>query len=190
MQKSSKSKRNDKINQNLLPLGSLFISIFLTLYLSTKANMLTDNFTYLANQTTTQGLFFIWAFVSIVTHYYLLYSLFHSLNINKLTLLTTFSIMLISSLIPYEKGVSFLGFLHVATAYIAFILYNYSLFKIYTNLKLLNQPHIDIIFGSYLMMLGVCFSITMYYGSINGLVEVLFCIITPILLNIIKIKAA
>lgn len=190
MQKSSKSKLNQKLISFLLCLSSCFIVPGLTIFLGFKANMLTNNFTYLANQPLTQPLFMVWLLVSILTHAYLLYTLYKIIKIKPQLILITFITMLISALIPYEKGISLMGFLHVATAYLAFILYNLCLYKFASMTSFYVIKQLSILYSLYLVMIGICFSITMYYGSINGLVEVIFCVTTPILLYLIKRKVA
>ncbi|MEG3058477.1 hypothetical protein [Anaerorhabdus sp.] len=190
MQKSSNSYLNTKFVNRLLLLSSVFVVPVLTIVLGSKTNILTSNFTYLANQSETQLLFLVWVSISIITHMLLFFIMYKQFQIPTSSVLFTLIIMFISALIPYEKGVSLTGFFHVAFAYLAFILYNYSLYKIYILAYTHHPKYCQCLLNLYLLMLGICFSITMYYGSINGLVEIIYCVCTPILLYLLKLKVA
>lgn len=190
MQKSNERKQN-KIFSTLLILSGFFIVPLLTLYLGTLTSLTLQNFTYLANQPTTKVAFILWAIVSIITHFGLLSSIYTSLNIKPKSILPiTFIILFISTVIPYPKGDSFLGFLHVASGYLAFILYNYSLLLVYIQAYMTKPNLFRVILNSYLFIFALCFVIFMVYGSINGLTEVIYCCVTVILITILKIKVA
>ncbi|MEG0176839.1 hypothetical protein [Anaerorhabdus sp.] len=152
--------------------------------------MTTENFTFLANQASTKQLFYVWSIISLITHYLLLYKLNKKLLINMNMINLTFITMFIATLIPYKNGISFIAFLHVAFGYLSFILYNYDLLLIYTRLKSFNPNFVQLIFNLYIFMLSICFAIFMFYGSINGLCEIIFCCSTPILLSLYIIKVA
>lgn len=190
MQKSNERKQN-KIFSTLLLLSGFFIVPLLTLYLGTLTSLTLQNFTYLANQPATKVSFTIWAIVSIITHFGLLYSIYTTLKIKSVSiLLITFIILFISTVIPYPKGDSLLGFLHVVSGYLAFILYNYALLQIYIQAYIIKPRLFKVILNIYLCMFGLCFVIFMIYGSINGLTEVIYCSVTVILITFLKIKVA
>lgn len=190
MQKSNEEKQN-KFFSLLLVGSGLFVVPALTLYLSTLASITLENFTYLANQPSSKLVFISWAIISIITHLGLLLNLYTNLKIKQKSLLyLTFITLFISTIIPYPKGDSLLGFLHVASGYLAFILYNYALLQLYIHAQTIYSKLYTTILNIYLIMFGVCFCIFMYYGSINGLCEVIYCCVTIILLTVLKIKTA
>lgn len=135
MQKSNERKQN-KIFFYTTSFKWLFIVPLLTLYLGTLTSLtFTIPLTYLANQPATKVSFTIWAIVSIITHFGLLYSIYTTLKIKSVSILPiTFIILFISTVIPYPKGDSLLGFLHVVSGYLAFILYNYAYYKFISKL--------------------------------------------------------
>lgn len=191
MKKSSAVQLKHKTIEICLYISGIFLVPILTLYLGSFSNPLITNFTFLANQDSTSLLFMIWSIITILTECSLLLSIFKKLEIkNPITLLYLAFAMFIAIIIPYPKGDSFLGFLHVLCSYGAFIFFNLCLYQIYFKLKII-FPHLEkAVINYYFLLLGICISIFLMYGSINGLMEIIYCIGITLLLVYIKTKAA
>lgn len=191
MKNSSISQLKLKTLNICLLFSSIFLVPCLTLCLGSFSNPLITNFTFLANQEKTSSLFICWAIVTIVTECSLLRFISKKLGIhNTCTILFLSLSMFIAILIPYPKGDSFLGFLHVLCSYGAFIFFNLCLYQLYFKIKIMIPLLEKRIINFYFLLLGICISLFLMYGSINGLMEIIYCIGITWLLLYIKIKAA
>lgn len=182
------NKNQNALTTKLLLLSGFFLVPALTLYLGTQTDLLYQNFTYLANQQTTKILFLFWALASLFTHFALLYNIYRE---NKLShqkyIYLTFLFLLLAIFLPYPSGTSLLGFLHVFFGYVAFVLYNYVLFQLTLQTRHYNSKNTNRITTLYGLLLSLCLSIVLLFGSINGLAELFYFSCTPLLLTTYKL---
>lgn len=182
---TTKSRNQNHFLSKLLSLSGFFLVPLCTLYLGTLTNVLYQNFTYLANQPSTKVPFILWAIVSLSTHFLLLNTIYteqHLTHRNYIPL--ALSLLVVALFLPYPNGSSLFGLLHVLFGYLAFILYNYVLFQIYLQTKHYHLKKMKSLLSCYLLVLSTCTGIVLAYGSINGLAEIIYFSLTPILLTI------
>lgn len=180
---TTKDRTLNRILTKLLTISGFFIVPTLTSMLGSKTSLLYENFTYLANQQNTRIIFMIWAIISLITHFGLLIVLFtqHKLR-NQQYAFIAFVFLFIAIILPYPSGTNIFGVLHVLFGYVAFFFYNITLFQLYTQTRHYKPNTMNHLATLYLITLSTCSAVVFAYGSINGLVEILYFSITPILL--------
>ncbi len=172
-----------------ISLLSCFVVVpFLTIALASKADLLKYNFTHLSSQTNSVALYFIWAISTILTASLAIYAIKKKYNLYKPTkkqVVTLTIVMLASSFTPYNSNDNLISFIHVSSAYIVLIYFNYILFTLYNFLKLNNNKRIIKVSYFYVLSFSTCFVLSMMFGSISSLVEIIYTISTSLLLGIL-----
>lgn len=166
-----------------------FIPLF-SVYLGFHKNIIKYNFTYLSSQSETNIKFYIWAIITNLTcclGIFLIkqkHLLFKPL---KRQIFLLFILFFITMVIPYKAHNSIVSLLHVLFAYVSIIYLNYILFTIYNFLKLKSYKYCKFLSNFYIIIFSACFILSMYFGSISTLVELIYilslCIIFYILLS-------
>ncbi|NLC95948.1 MAG: hypothetical protein GX675_00030 [Erysipelotrichaceae bacterium] len=177
--------------KKLCLIACFFIVPLITVSLALQSDLLKYNFTYLSTQSDTRLLYMVWAITTISFTALSVYEIKKKYRLFKPTLnqcIYLFLILIISSFIPYSSTDNLISFIHVAFAYIALIYFNYILFTIYNFMKL-NNIKISIYAGYlYVLQFSLCFVLSMMFGSISSLVEVIYTISTSFIIGLLLIK--
>lgn len=147
------------------------------LLLGIQKNVLDYNFTALSSLPNTFIAFYIFLFLIIITAILSFQSIidkYHLIKPNKHQFIILALLFLGTGFIQYDVPHHFSAFLHVTLAYLTFIYFNYLLFTTYNFMKLQQYPFIHKYAFLYMLLFTVCLSMSIVYGSIHTLCELVY----------------
>lgn len=176
--------------KNISIFACFIIVPLITITLAIQRDLLKYNFTFLSTQSNTKLLYYVWAITTITFACLTLYIIAKQFKLLKpipSQILLLFVILIGSSLVPYDKDNNLLSFIHVSIAYIALIYFNYILFTVYNFMKLQSIEIGKYAGYMYVLQFTICFILSMMFGSISSLVEVVYTISTSVIFGILLI---
>ena len=181
-----------KLNKTnfILFLCLVVVPVF-TILLGIQVDILRYNFTFMSTYSKTSTFFYAWAMLTIWTTILTLKEIRDVFNLPKPTnyhIFTMFTLFTSTTFIPYTNHTSLISLLHVLLAYISIIFLNYLLFTIYNFLKIIKYPYTHKLAAIYVFILNLCFIISIVFGSISTLVEIIYVVSIAFILGFIIIK--